>query len=219
MWYRHSVVAAEKLRLSNAKAGKYLLSKTSVDDIEWICQSCDKNLKKNKIPPSAAKNGMSFPVKPDFFDLNELECRLLAPRLAFQKLMQAPRGNQLKIKGNVVNVPADVNNTVNILPRLPQENGTIKVQLKRRLQYKSSALSLNVRPYKILQAANWLADNSNLYREQGISFSEDREASCYINLQNETESEDNSQASCDEHISNTCNAEKAAEKETSEVYL
>ena len=98
--------------------------------------------------------------------------------------MQAPRGNQLKIKGNVVNVPADVNNTVNILPRLPQESGTIKVQLKRRLQYKSSALSLNVRPYKILQAAIWLADNSNLYREQGISFSEDRMASCNINLQN-----------------------------------
>ena len=58
---------------------------------------------------------MSFPLKPDFFDLNELECRLLAPRLAFQKLMQAPRENQLKIKGNVVNVPADVNNTVNMV--------------------------------------------------------------------------------------------------------
>ena len=41
---------------------------------------------------------MSFLVKPDYFDINELECRLLAPRLAFQKLMQAPRGNQLKIK-------------------------------------------------------------------------------------------------------------------------
>ena len=91
---------------------------------------------------------MSFTVKPDFFDLNELECRLLAPRLAFQKVMQAPRGNQLKIKGNIVNVPADVNNTVNVLPRLPQESGTVKVQLKRRLQYKSSALSLNVRPYE-----------------------------------------------------------------------
>ena len=36
---------------------------------------------------------MLFPLKPEFFDLNELECRLLAPRLAFQKLMQAPRGN------------------------------------------------------------------------------------------------------------------------------
>ena len=116
-----------------------------------MCQTCDKYLKKNKIPPCAAKNGMSFPVKPDFFDLNELECRLVAPRLAFQKLVQAPRGNQLKIKGNVVNVPADVNNTVNIIPRLPQETGTIKVQLKRRLKFKGSALSLNVRPDKILQ--------------------------------------------------------------------
>ena len=91
--------------LSNSTAGKYLLTKTSVDGIEWICQSCYKHLKKDKIPPCAAKNGMSFPAKPDFFYLNELECRMLAPRLAFQKLLQAPRGNQFKIKGNVVNVP------------------------------------------------------------------------------------------------------------------
>ena len=132
--------------------------------------------------------------------------------------MQAPRGNQLKIKGNIVNVPADVNNTVNVLPRLPQESGTVKVQLKRRLQYKSSALSLNVRPYKILQAANWLAANSNLYREHGISFSEDRIARCNITSQNETESEDTSQASCNEQISDTCNAERTAGKETSEIH-
>ena len=73
--------------------------------------------------------------------------------------MQAPRGNQLKIKGNI-NVPADINNTVKMLPQLPEESGTIKVQIKRQLQYKSSAPSLNVRPFKILQAANWLTNNS-----------------------------------------------------------
>ena len=56
-----------------------------------------------------------------FFYLNELECRMLAPRLAFQKLLQAPRGNQLKVKGNVVNVPANVNNTVNMLLRLQKK--------------------------------------------------------------------------------------------------
>ena len=160
--------------MTNPTAGKYLLTKTSVDGIECICQSWYKHLKKDKIPPCAAKNGMSFPAKPDFFYLNELD---LAPRLAFQKLLQAPRGIQFKIKGNVVNIPADVNNTVNILPRLLQESGTIKVQLKRGLEYKSSALSLNVRPNKILQAANWLATNSILYREQGISFSTDRATS------------------------------------------
>ena len=58
-----------------------------------------------------------------------------------------------------------------MLPRLPDETGTIKVNLKRRLQYKSSALSLNVRPHKVVQAANWLVNNSNLYKE-GISFNQ-----------------------------------------------
>ena len=53
LWYKHS---AEKLTLSNPDAGKYLLSKTSVDDIEWICQSFNDHLKKNKIPPCAAKS-------------------------------------------------------------------------------------------------------------------------------------------------------------------
>ena len=55
---------------------------------------------------------MVFSEKPTFFDLNELECRLLAPRIAFQKLMQAPRRKQLTIHGNVVNVPAGVCSTV-----------------------------------------------------------------------------------------------------------
>ena len=96
---------------------------------------------KNKFPPCAIANGMGFPMKPEFFDLNELECRLLAPRIAFQKLMQAPQGRQLKIHGNIVNVPADVAHTVTMLPRL------------HKLQYKSSALSLNVRPDKVVQAA------------------------------------------------------------------
>ena len=110
IWYKHSATTAEKLRLSNPSVIKYLLCKLSVDDMEWVCQSCYKHPQKNKILPCAIKNGMSFPLKPDFFDLNELECRLLALRLALQNLMQAPRGNQFKIKGNVVNVPADVNN-------------------------------------------------------------------------------------------------------------
>ena len=74
-------------------------------------------------------------------------------------LMQAPRGKQLKIHGNIVNVPADVASTVSMLPRLPSEAATIKVNLKRKLQYKSSALPLNVRPRK--QAADWLMRNSS----------------------------------------------------------
>ena len=130
----NSVNSAHKLRKSNPSVDKYLLHKTRVDNTEWICISCGKYLIKNKV------NGMKFPNKPAFVDLNELEYRLLAPRLAFQKLMQAPRGKQLKINGNIVNVPADVTNSVSLLPRLPNEAFTIKDTLKRKLQCKSSVI-------------------------------------------------------------------------------
>ena len=161
LWYKHSVLPANRLRLVNPDITKYLQSVNSVDDIEWICQTCNNHLKKGRVPPCAIANGMQFPEKP-FFDLNELECRLIAPRLAFQKIFQAPRGD-------VGNVPADVNSTVNMLPRLPDETGTIKVQLKRRLQYKSFTLLLNIRPHKVMQAAAWLVNTSPLYEGEGIT--------------------------------------------------
>ena len=119
--------------------------------------------RKTKHHPVQLRMECLFQQNQTFFYLNELECRMLAPRLVFQKFLQAPRGNQFKIKGNVVNIPADVTNTVNILPQLPQESGTIKIHVKRQLEYESSALSLNVRLNKLLQAANWLATNSLMF--------------------------------------------------------
>ena len=172
LWYRHSVFPANQLTLKNPDMVKYLQNIVSVDNIKWACQTCSGHLKKGKVPPCAIVNGMQFPTKPNFCYLNELECRLIAPRLAFQKIYQAPRGGQLKITGNVVNVPADVNSTVNMLPRLADDTCTIKVQLKRRLQYKSSALSLNIRPNKVMQAAAWLVNTSPLYQDQGITIDE-----------------------------------------------
>ena len=85
---------------------------------------------------------MAFPYKPKNLDLTELEWRLVSPRLVFEKLHEAPRGKQMKISGNIVNVPANVTNTVIVLPRISEEQGTIKVQLKRRLKYKSYTLMI-----------------------------------------------------------------------------
>ena len=168
LWYKKSVLNAKKLKDLNPVIHEYLKEKRRTDTAEWVCKTCHSHLVKNKIPPCAVVNSLVFPQKPTFFDLNELECRLLAPRIAFQKLMQAPRGKQLKTHGNIVNVPADVASTVCMLPRLPSEAATIKVNLKRKLQYKSSALSLNVRPHKVVQAADWLMRNSSLYKDEGI---------------------------------------------------
>ena len=96
LWYRHSVIIADKLRQCNPDIVKYVCNKISVDNKKWICNTCYNHLIKNKVPPCAVANSMIFSEKTDFFDLNKLECRLLAPRIAFQKLMQAPRGRQLR---------------------------------------------------------------------------------------------------------------------------
>ena len=40
------------------------------------------------------------------------------------------------------------------------------------MQYKSSALSLNVRPHKLAEGAKWLVSNGNLYKEEGITFND-----------------------------------------------
>ena len=96
------------------------------------------------------------------FYLNELECRLLTLIIAFKKLMQALGAKQLKIYGNIVNVPTDVANTVSVLPRLPGKTGTIKVNLNRNSRYKSSVTSFNVRPHKVVEAALWLISSNSL---------------------------------------------------------
>ena len=209
LWYKHSVVNACKLRESQLDSAKYLCNKVSLDDKEWICKTCNNYLMKNKLPPYAIANGMGFPMKPEFFDLNELECRLLAPRTAFQILMQAPRGRQLKIHGNIVNVPADVAHTITMLPRLHSETATIKVNLKRKLQYKSSVLSLNVRPDKVVEAAKWLMSNSTLYKDEGIVINEDW-ANTYVTEVAQLENDDN-KMECNDNLTENVNNQNEGE--------
>ena len=55
----------------------------SVGSIEWICLTCDSNLKRGRLPCCAKANKMSFPVKPDVLELTSHEERLVAPRICF----------------------------------------------------------------------------------------------------------------------------------------
>lgn len=119
----------------------------SVEQKVWMCRTCKSHIAKGKIPPLSVINGMTFPEStPVLKQLNPLELTLLAVRLPFMKIHQAPRGRQKKLCGNMVLVPADVDTTVTQLPRLPSQAATIRATLKRRLVYKHHVYSLNIRP-------------------------------------------------------------------------
>ncbi len=62
LWYKHSVCSADRIRLVNPDiASKYLQNFKSVNNIEWLCNTCSNHLKKGKVPPCAIVNGMKFP--------------------------------------------------------------------------------------------------------------------------------------------------------------
>ena len=89
-----------------------------------------------------------------------------------------------------------------MLPRLPDETGTIKVQLKRRLQYKSSALSLNIRPHKVMQAAAWLVNTSPLYEGEGITIDQNWLRSLPVSADESCGSIETQNDACNETTSN-----------------
>ena len=60
-------------------------------------------------------------------NLHQLEERLIALRIPFMQIRGLPRGGQYSLK--VINVPVDIQPTINCLPRPMEENFTVAIQL------------------------------------------------------------------------------------------
>ena len=171
LWYKSSVTKCKVNNYSKCQQNivqSCITGVKSVDNTEWICNTCHLNIKESKVPQCSKTNDMGFPDKPSVLDLTPLEERLISPRIPFMQIREVPRGGQLSIHGNVVNVPSDVNSTVHTLPRLISESQTIPIKLKRRLSYKHHYQFQNVRPKKVLDAANYLVTTSELFKSEGI---------------------------------------------------
>ncbi|XP_078343176.1 uncharacterized protein LOC144628926 [Oculina patagonica] len=171
LWYRSSVVRCDSNKYKACSQGvvdSCVTGVTSVDNTEWICTTCHSNLKKGTLPSCSKANKMSFPEKPELLNLTPLEERLISPRIPFMQIRELPRGGQLSIHGNIVNVPSDVNSTIHSLPRPINESHTIPIKLKRRLSYKHHYQFQNIRPKKVLDAAKYLVGTSDLFKSEGI---------------------------------------------------
>ena len=172
LWYKSSVLKCNPdLYITCARKiiDLCIIGVKSIDNTEWICATCHSNLKCGKVPCCAKANKMTFPERPNALkNLTPLEERLILPRIPFMQIRELPSGGQLGIHGNIVNVPADINSTVNVLPRPINESQTIPIKLKRRLSYKHHYQFQNVRPSKILEAARYLVQTSDIFKNEGI---------------------------------------------------
>ena len=85
------------------------------------------------------------------------------------KMVSLPCGKQRGIHGPAVNVPSNVDNIVDVLPRLPSQCELIPLKLKRKLAYKGHYMYQYVRPNVVLNALKWLKVNNPLYTNVNIN--------------------------------------------------
>ena len=172
-WFRKSVSMLKNTHIPEESKRLYCTDYMSVNNEEWVCHTCLSALRERKCPKLSVGNGFKWPNKPVELNLHQLEERLIALRIPFMQIRELPRGGQYSLKGNVINVPVDIQPTINCLPRPMDENFTVAIQLKKKLSYKTVDFKENVRPLRVLTALHWLMNNSKLYKNSGIVIDDD----------------------------------------------
>ena len=141
--------------------------------INKFCSMCKYSLMKGEVLKFSYLNGPCFVEVPEFIkELNPLEARLVAPKLAFGSIYQLPKGGQFGLKGGVISVAADMSKIQTHLPRTFEECATLNCDLKRRLVFTNAYMSSLIRPSLIMQSLNWLKEQP-LYKAIGVSVRED----------------------------------------------
>ena len=132
----------------------------------WICFTCHRhNIANGKLPPESNANGLELDDIPDVLSsTNVLEKQLIALRIAFGKFVNLPSGSQRGVRGPIVNVPADIEHTIDTLPRPIHDAQIISVKLKRKLTYKSFCEFKLVDVTKLQMCLAILKDMNPLYK-------------------------------------------------------
>ena len=144
----------------------------SYDGNYYICNRCDKALRKDRMPCQVVANKLFAEYLPKQFQgINRLEKLLGSRRILFGKITVMPQGKSLKMKCSICNIPvAEVDVNCNALPRPADSNGLLIIKLKHKLEYKSHAIFEAVRPALVVQFLEFLKLHNHLYSDIEIDY-------------------------------------------------
>ena len=177
LWFPDNCTAVENVTFPNPVRVEDCKTGTLFEGREWLCSTCIRHLKEDRIPPISQANNMKFLRIPSELELVPMEERCVALRQPFFQIRELPSGGQKSIKGNVVNVPMDVSKTINSLPRNLNETETIGIKFKKKVSYKKCDYYENIRPQAVIKAAKYLVANSELYKAYNVRINESWEDS------------------------------------------
>ena len=140
--------------------------KCDTNKSEWICDTCDKAIKKNKIPAQAQVNNLELsPSIPELDDLCPIELMLVKQIIPFMFIVPKHKGAQDGLKGQCVLVPANLDKVQNVLPRQCSDEVLISLALKRRLSDLSAFNKQNIRPAFVTRALEKLVEINPFYKD------------------------------------------------------
>ncbi|CAF1665350.1 unnamed protein product [Adineta ricciae] len=138
-----------------------------------LCTTCRKGIMSKKVPNLCLYNGLAFYEIPDCLKiLTELEERLISPRIPFMVIRTLGYCKQFGLKGNLVNVPMNVDTNASILPRSFSDTHTIQLKLMRQMKNKNAFMYETIRPKVVHTVIAYLVEQE-LYRDEGIVISSD----------------------------------------------
>ena len=91
------------------------------------------------MPDQAVANGLElYNIPQDLQDIFPIERRIISQCIPFITVIVMRRyGGHYKINGPPVNVPATLDQVIDMLPRMPDQLQLHALKLKRKLEYKS----------------------------------------------------------------------------------
>ncbi len=141
LWFEYSIREFTVEMLTNKGLKKEFIDTVCYlqNTIIKLCVTCRKDIMSNKIPNLCLSNYLAFYEIPDCLKiLTELEERLISPRIPFMVIRSLGYFKQFGLKGNLVNVPMNVDTNVSILPRIFSDSQTIQLKLMRQMKNKNA---------------------------------------------------------------------------------
>ena len=143
------------------------------DDIyimdEYICIHCKNSLqqKRPKMPDQACANGLQLhDIPQDLQNILPLETRVISPRIPFiMILVMRQYGGHYKVNGPPVNVPATLDQIIDILPCMPSDLQLHPIKLKCKLEYKSHYMYDMIHRDHVISAITWLKEHNSHYAD------------------------------------------------------
>jgi len=180
LYFKRSVKKIARESIKKATVYNFIIKncfnvpKKSPDGLYYICYTCYNDAYNFEVPLLSYTNNSSlkFPVVDEaILKCNDLEILTQSPRVAFSTIREIGWDKQKGLRGNIVNVPADIPKVLTELPRNFKDLPIVELNFKRRMEYSRNYAKDNIiRPQILIESMNVLI-KSPLFKKLKINSS------------------------------------------------